>query len=50
MTVAYVDLGAAGSTVLAGKAGWLQPTLIGLAALVLSLVLPRFAARRQREG
>jgi uncharacterized membrane protein YdjX (TVP38/TMEM64 family) len=48
LTVAYVDLGAAGSTVLSGRTGWLEPTLIGLAALALSLALPRLAARRQR--
>jgi hypothetical protein len=41
MTVAYADFGAAGSSALAGKAGWLAPTLIGLAALALSLALPR---------
>lgn len=46
MTVAYVDLGAAGERVASGRAGWLEPTLIGVAALVLSLVLPRLWAKR----
>jgi uncharacterized membrane protein YdjX (TVP38/TMEM64 family) len=46
MTVAYVDLGAAGERVMTGKAGWLEPTLIGLGALVLLLLLPRLRTRR----
>jgi uncharacterized membrane protein YdjX (TVP38/TMEM64 family) len=45
MTLAYVDLGAAGGRLWAGQAGWLMPTLIGAAALVASLLLPRFARR-----
>ena len=48
MTVAYVDLGAAGERVMNGRADWLLPSLIGAAALGLSLLLPLFArARRQ---
>jgi uncharacterized membrane protein YdjX (TVP38/TMEM64 family) len=39
MTIAYVDLGAAGAQLTLGGAGWLEPTLIGLAALALSLVV-----------
>ncbi len=46
MTVACVVLGAAGERMLAGHAGWLAPTLIGLAALAISLLVPYFAARR----
>jgi uncharacterized membrane protein YdjX (TVP38/TMEM64 family) len=46
MTVAYVDLGAAGGKIWAGTAGWLAPTLIGAAALILSLLLPRVARSR----
>jgi uncharacterized membrane protein YdjX (TVP38/TMEM64 family) len=46
-TIAYVDLGAAGERMMAGKAGWILPTAIGVAALLLSLVLPRLAARRR---
>lgn len=43
MTVASVELGAAGGRLWAGSTDWIAPTLIGLAALALSLVLPRFA-------
>jgi uncharacterized membrane protein YdjX (TVP38/TMEM64 family) len=46
MTIAYVDLGAAGGRLWAGNAGWLAPTLIGGAALLLSLLLPRFVRSR----
>ncbi len=46
MTIAYVDLGAAGERMMAGQKGWLWPTLIGAAALLASLLLPRFARRR----
>ena len=43
MTIAYVDLGAAGGQLWAGQAGWLMPTLVGIAALALSFFLPRVA-------
>jgi uncharacterized membrane protein YdjX (TVP38/TMEM64 family) len=46
MTIAYVDFGAAGERVMRGGAGWLPPTLIGAAALALSLVIPAIARRR----
>jgi uncharacterized membrane protein YdjX (TVP38/TMEM64 family) len=46
MTVASVDLGAAGGRLWAGQTGWLTPTLIGAAALVASFLLPRFARRQ----
>jgi len=39
MTIAYVDLGAAGEQLVLGGVGWLEPTLIGVAMLVLSLVI-----------
>lgn len=45
MTLAYVDLGAAGGRLWAGQAGWLAPTLIGAAALAASFLLPRLARR-----
>jgi uncharacterized membrane protein YdjX (TVP38/TMEM64 family) len=48
MTVAYVDLGAAGERLMLGGASWIQPTLIGLAALSLSLLIPAIARRRAR--
>ncbi|HUB94479.1 MAG TPA: VTT domain-containing protein [Stellaceae bacterium] len=43
MTVASVELGAAGGRMWAGTTGWLMPTLIGAAALLASLLLPRVA-------
>ncbi len=42
MTIAYVDLGAAGGQLMLGGANWLAPTLIGLAALCLSLSIPAY--------
>lgn len=48
MTIACADFGAAGQALAAGKAGWLEPTLIGLAVLALSVVLPKLAARRAK--
>ena len=49
MTVACADFGAAGQTLAAGKAGWLAPTLIGLAVLALSATLPRLLARKSAQ-
>ncbi len=53
LTVAYADLGAAGGRVLLGGADWphevLWPSLIGLAALTLSLLIPVVARRRLRQ-
>ena len=46
MTIAYVDLGAAGERLMVGGASWVEPTLFGLAALSLSLLIPAFARRR----
>ena len=46
MTIAYVDLGAAGGRLMLGGAGWLEPSLIGGAILGLSLLLPAIARRR----
>ena len=45
MTVAYVDLGATGERLLGG-ASWIEPTLIGVAGLSLSLLIPAIARRR----
>ena len=54
LTIAYADLGAAGGQVLLGDADWrhqvLWPSLIGLAALVLSLLIPAVARRRLRQA
>jgi uncharacterized membrane protein YdjX (TVP38/TMEM64 family) len=49
MTVAYVDFGAAGGRLLHGGAGWLAPTMVGGAALLLSLLIPVLARRRSRH-
>ena len=50
MTVAYVDLGAAGERLMLGGASWVGPTAIGLAALTVSMMIPaivrRYAAER----
>ncbi len=52
LTVAYADLGAAGGRALRGGGDWrhdvLWPSLIGLTALLLSLLIPAVARRRQR--
>jgi uncharacterized membrane protein YdjX (TVP38/TMEM64 family) len=48
MTIAYVDLGAAGGQLVLGRGGWLEPTLIGLAALSLSLAIPAYSRWRAR--
>jgi uncharacterized membrane protein YdjX (TVP38/TMEM64 family) len=54
LTIAYADLGAAGEQVMLGDGDWrhqvLWPSLIGLAALVLSLVIPAVARRRLRQA
>jgi uncharacterized membrane protein YdjX (TVP38/TMEM64 family) len=46
MTFASVDLGVAGGRAWAGASNWLAPTLVGLAVLVASLLLPRLARQR----
>ena len=48
MTIAYVDFGAAGEQAMLGAAGWLAPTLVGLAALAVSLAVPAVARKRAR--
>ena len=48
MTIASVDLGAAGGRLMLGGASWIEPTLIGLAALSLSLFIPAVARWRAR--
>ena len=45
MTIACVDLGAAGERVALGCAGWVTPTVIGAAALGLTLLVPALARR-----
>jgi uncharacterized membrane protein YdjX (TVP38/TMEM64 family) len=46
MTIAYVDLGSAGERLMLGGANWIEPTLIGLATLSFSLLIPAIARRR----
>jgi uncharacterized membrane protein YdjX (TVP38/TMEM64 family) len=48
MTIAYVELGAAGEGLLTGGTGWIEPTLIGFAALSLSLAFSMYFRRRPR--
>jgi uncharacterized membrane protein YdjX (TVP38/TMEM64 family) len=48
LTIAYVELGAAGERLLAGGTGWIEPTLIGFAALSLSLLFSAYFRRRSR--
>ncbi|MGC2414831.1 MAG: VTT domain-containing protein [Stellaceae bacterium] len=54
LTIAYADFGAAGGRALLGGVDWrhgvLWPTLIGLAALLLSLLVPMVARRRLRQA
>jgi len=49
-TIAYVEFGAAGERVLGGKAGWLLPSAIGIAALAGSFLLPRIIQGRSAAG
>ena len=54
LTVAFADLGAAGGRALFGGADWrhaiLWPSLIGLAALALSLLIPAWSRWRLRQA
>lgn len=53
LTIAYADLGAAGGRALSGAADWphrvLWPSLIGVTALGLSLLIPLLVRRRVRQ-
>lgn len=46
MTVAYVSFGAAGGKAATGQEGWLAPVIVGVAALALSILLPRLRKAR----
>ncbi len=48
LTIAYVELGAAGERLLIGATGWIEPTLIGSAALSLSFLFSAYFRRRSR--
>jgi uncharacterized membrane protein YdjX (TVP38/TMEM64 family) len=45
-TVVAVSVGATGGEAIGGSANWLEPSLIGLGALAVSLLLPRLMRRR----
>jgi len=49
-TIAAVDLGAAGDRAMRGTGHWLMPTLIGLGALALTMLIPALARRQQTPG
>jgi uncharacterized membrane protein YdjX (TVP38/TMEM64 family) len=49
-TILAVSIGATGGEALGGSANWLQPTLIGLAALAVSIILPRLLRRRDEAS
>lgn len=48
ITIAFVNLGAAGGRLAGGETGWLAPSLVAAAALGLSFLIPAFARRRVR--
>ena len=48
MSIVGAEFGAAGMSLAAGKTAWIAPTAIGLAALALSLAVPRLAARSHK--
>lgn len=50
MTIAYVDLGAAGGKLVLGRGGWLEPTLIGVTVLCLSAAVPAYSRWRTRRA
>ncbi|HEV2185569.1 MAG TPA: TVP38/TMEM64 family protein [Stellaceae bacterium] len=47
LTVAAVELGVAGQQAMRGAADWLLPTVIGLVALALTVLIPAVARRRK---
>jgi len=47
ITIFCVDVGAAGGQALTGSMNWLEPTLVGVGALALSLILPKLASLRR---
>jgi uncharacterized membrane protein YdjX (TVP38/TMEM64 family) len=48
LTIAAVDLGAAGERAMRGAADWLWPTVIGLGALTLTVLIPALVRRKGR--
>ena len=45
-TIAFVQLGASGGHALSGGSGWVEPTLWGLAVVLLSTLLPKLVSLR----
>lgn len=50
LTIAMVDLGAAGERAMRGAGDWVMPTAIGLGALALTILIPALLRRRQALG
>jgi len=50
LTVAAVYLGAAGERAMRGAADWIVPTVVGLGALALTVLIPALARRRRGRG
>ena len=46
LTIAAVELGAAGERAMRGAADWMVPTAIGITALALTAIIPTLARRR----
>jgi uncharacterized membrane protein YdjX (TVP38/TMEM64 family) len=49
LTVAAVELGAAGERAMRGAADWLLPTIVGFMALALTILVPAIGRRRRVE-
>jgi uncharacterized membrane protein YdjX (TVP38/TMEM64 family) len=49
LTIAAVELGAAGERAMRGATDWVWPTAIGLAALALTVLIPALMRRKARE-
>ena len=50
LTIAAVELGAAGERAMRGAADWVWPTAIGLTALALTVLIPALVQRRKGPG
>ena len=50
MTVAFVQFGAAGTQLMAGRPDWVRPTLIGLGILAASAMLPKLLGKPKIDG
>jgi uncharacterized membrane protein YdjX (TVP38/TMEM64 family) len=48
LTIAMVDLGAAGERAMHGAGDWLWPTVIGLGALAVTVIIPALVRRKGR--